>query len=301
MDFAAFKQQLARFGPNQSYIAGLVRLEEVTDFDQAHLNLRHDLFQVVMITSGMADLQLEHQPYALTANNLAFSYPNWNQSWTIHEPLKGYILLLNAEFYIAEDDYVAEMNLSPGVDHVIDFQRYSDRMILIFEQFMHEYQELPEMAEMTFLLWKRLLAAYANRETVAKAHRSATREHQIYLQYLEVCVRNLYHRVRVADMAQQMQLNERRLNHICQMIAGKTARRVFAEFRMKQAEKLLRLSEHPIQEIAKMLHFADAAHFSRAFKAHSGLAPLEYRAYGPEGEDGSVRQLGDPMLEFQDL
>ena len=49
------------------------------------------------------------------------------------------------------------------------------------------------------------------------------------------------------------------------------------QFALKQAERLLRTTDLPIQEIARRTGFADPLYFSRAFSSHYGISPKAYR------------------------
>lgn len=47
--------------------------------------------------------------------------------------------------------------------------------------------------------------------------------------------------------------------------------------RLKKAEELLAFHDCTVSEISELVGFENCCYFSRAFKAHTGLSPLEYR------------------------
>lgn len=47
--------------------------------------------------------------------------------------------------------------------------------------------------------------------------------------------------------------------------------------RMEAAQELLRFTELSVKDIAAKLAFSDGNYFSRAFKKHTGVSPVEYR------------------------
>lgn len=53
------------------------------------------------------------------------------------------------------------------------------------------------------------------------------------------------------------------------------------KYKINAAEKLLKLSNYNINEIAEKLGFNDASHFNKIFKKQSGISPLRFR----EGKD----------------
>ncbi len=58
---------------------------------------------------------------------------------------------------------------------------------------------------------------------------------------------------------------------------GVTPQRYLAELKMTHARRLLADSASPVCDIAAALGFSDANYFSRFFRRHEGITPLEYR------------------------
>jgi AraC-like DNA-binding protein len=61
---------------------------------------------------------------------------------------------------------------------------------------------------------------------------------------------------------------------------GTSLQRLVSRTRFELAKQLLENTQLPISEIATALHFADAAVFSRAFRAWSRTSPRDWRARG---------------------
>ena len=58
---------------------------------------------------------------------------------------------------------------------------------------------------------------------------------------------------------------------------GMTLRQYIIAYRLKQAKRLLELSERSAAEIAEECGFTDASYFAKTFKAAFGMTPKEYR------------------------
>lgn len=58
---------------------------------------------------------------------------------------------------------------------------------------------------------------------------------------------------------------------------GQPPMEMFQELRLRQAAKLLRVSDMPVKQLAARLGYASRSHFSRSFSQQFGLAPQDYR------------------------
>jgi AraC family transcriptional regulator, positive regulator of tynA and feaB len=61
-------------------------------------------------------------------------------------------------------------------------------------------------------------------------------------------------------------------------MTGETVGEVVRVRRLAKARRDLMKSGEPISTIAHRWRFSDSSHFSKAFKAHYGVSPSEYRA-----------------------
>ena len=78
------------------------------------------------------------------------------------------------------------------------------------------------------------------------------------------------------SLAKRMGVAPRTLSRNLQLF-GTSYRDVVESVRMGLAIKYLKFTELPIEEIAEILHYADASSFRRAFKKRTGKAPSVYR------------------------
>jgi two-component system response regulator YesN len=58
---------------------------------------------------------------------------------------------------------------------------------------------------------------------------------------------------------------------------GMTLRQYIIAYRLKQAKRLLELTDRSAAEIAEECGFTDASYFAKTFKASFGMTPKEYR------------------------
>jgi len=81
---------------------------------------------------------------------------------------------------------------------------------------------------------------------------------------------------RVADSVRtSARTLQRRLHGV-----GVTYARVVQQMRFEAARKLLRDPDRKIRDVARLLGYSDAAHFTRAFQRWTGLSPSAFRRSG---------------------
>ncbi|MGH6648315.1 helix-turn-helix domain-containing protein [Aquabacterium sp.] len=82
--------------------------------------------------------------------------------------------------------------------------------------------------------------------------------------------------VQAAHIAHELALSPRSLSRHLQD-EGTTLTEIIETLRIEHAEQLLTSSARPVQEIARLVGYADASSFSRAFKRATGRTPAEVR------------------------
>jgi len=80
-----------------------------------------------------------------------------------------------------------------------------------------------------------------------------------------------------SDYAAALGVTAGHLNRLCQAATGLTTRAVIAAATHAEGCRLLAFTRIPVSEIGWRLGFADAAHFSRRFRAAEGVSPRAYR------------------------
>ena len=78
-------------------------------------------------------------------------------------------------------------------------------------------------------------------------------------------------------LSRQCCSNRTSLNAYIRQRTGMTMRSYLSSLRMTMAANLLRDTELPVSEIVSRVGYDSASHFSRAFRAHHGVSPADYR------------------------
>jgi AraC-like DNA-binding protein len=91
--------------------------------------------------------------------------------------------------------------------------------------------------------------------------------------------RHALEQLHLADIARELGLSPFTTVRQFRAATGKTPYSYLLEIRLEHAKRLLEKSEDPIGVIARAVGFDELAHFSRFFKASTGLSPTAYRSY----------------------
>ena len=79
------------------------------------------------------------------------------------------------------------------------------------------------------------------------------------------------------DVAARIATSRRQLQRVVAEIGGTGFREELAAIRMERAAQLL-AGPLPVGEIARRVGYRQSAQFAKAFRAHHGVVPSEYRA-----------------------
>jgi AraC-like DNA-binding protein len=86
--------------------------------------------------------------------------------------------------------------------------------------------------------------------------------------------------ISVADLARRAELSASQLQREFRRLFGMSVGDYLLRLRLLMAQRRLRETADAIGRIAADCGFYDQSHFTRAFKAHTGLAPQQYRRRG---------------------
>ncbi|ESA37965.1 family transcriptional regulator [Leptolyngbya sp. Heron Island J] len=252
---------------------------------------RANYYSVLIIRAGRGRYIIDDQSYPTRNGTIYFTNPGHIKGFEIYERSYGYVITFSEAFlkqYVREtvlDDFpflIAEVAPPsyPEADTVQIFDRLG-------EQLLGEYQSKSDykfqiigclVVVLLLKIKERFWKAYNPLTEVSTSSTIAI----TFKRHLEAHFRDLLagqcdRLFQVQDYAQAQYLNPNYFSSVIKLKTGKTVNNWITEKIVAEAKSLLRRSSEPIQEVASLLGFKNAAHFSRFFKKHAEVSPSVFR------------------------
>ena len=81
----------------------------------------------------------------------------------------------------------------------------------------------------------------------------------------------------LGEVAHRIATSKRQLQRVYQEIGETSFRDQLTHVRMERAADLLNQNGHTVRDVANSVGYRQAAQFAKAFRAHHGVSPSEYR------------------------
>lgn len=135
---------------------------------------------------------------------------------------------------------------------------------------------LSELKKTLHILEKDLLAE--QQELTPRRDDSPTEIVENIMEYLR---HNYAESINFVQISEQYNFSSAYLSKIFKEHSGTTPGKYLFDYRMKIAKKLLRDTDLSVKDIAEQVGFPDPFHFSKSFKALTGVSPTQYREMRP--------------------
>ncbi len=188
---------------------------------------------------------------------------SWHYKWIYFSPKPQWLQWLNWE---TSNAGISQIKL----DDNQQLQEISQLFSKIAEE-LHENQAIPQ--ELTESLLKYLLIkCFKTQQTTM----SNTLDPRV-VQVCEFINAQLTQALDIDTLAQQVYLSSSRLSHLFKQKMGVSLVKYKEMQRIAEAKKLLYFSNMSVSTIAKSIGYDDALYFSKVFKKHTALSPIQFR------------------------
>ena len=96
--------------------------------------------------------------------------------------------------------------------------------------------------------------------------------------------------VNVSDIARHLNISRGYLTLVFNNVCGKSTKQYIIDYKIDVARRLLQTSGMSMEEIGESIGVTSPSHFSRLFKAETGMTPLEFRRRLVRGSAPALNQ-----------
>lgn len=273
--------QISQFGTSaESFLFDLVKLDGRTDVPRPFLH-RHSYYHLLWISSARGRHLLDFETLEVRPQSVFFISPGQMHAWSSDIPPSGYVLNLSAEFlmqiYPRQDDipFFGIANAHPAL--ALSAQQH-DELLPLLASIEHEFAAKDAWSHDAIRACVLMLLTRLRRLLPEQVAEHAAPKHYSLARRFKLLVERHYLEYRsVKDYANALRVTERRLSEALRSATGKTVTALMHERLLLEAKRLLTQSDLDVSQVAYRLSIEDPAYFSRFFKKHTGMSPLEFK------------------------
>lgn len=268
---------------NTGFIFDLVKLDGRTDIPRPFLH-RHAYYHILCLREAKGIHNLDFQNYDIKANTLFFISPGQIHEWFSTTPTSGYVINFSVEFFlqmypqpgeIEEFPFFQAMSEDPAL--YLSQQNMNDicSLIRLMEEEIQEHRSFRYDIIRSYLL---IMLTKLRRLHQARPYQGpAIKQHGLVRRFKSLVDQRYLADRSVQSFAKDLNVTDKHLNEVLRNVTGKTATQLVHERVLLEAKRQLIQSDLSISEIAFNLNFDDPGYFSRFFKKHVRLTPLEFK------------------------
>lgn len=250
---------------------------------------RHESFlQVLYLTGGQVDVQIEHQRQTLKApcvlvipaghvHGFHFSPDTQGPVVTaLQKPVESAAALMMPS--------LLDTLRTPRLLSLQSEMRYIDQLMPLFLALANESRTSTEgqLAASTALLLALMVQIHRicrlPGSNAAQTHYTISRKAQQIEKFRSLLDKRFRAEHSLQAYASDVGVTVGQLSRLCREVLGKSSLQVVNDRLIQEAQRELLYSSLPIKQLASELGFDDEAYFSRFFRKHTGLTPKAYRA-----------------------
>ncbi len=240
---------------------------------------KHDFYQIMFITSGSGSHQIDFKKYSIKPHQIYIMKPGQIHSWQLSRNIDGFIIEFNLDSLQIES--LGGMGLIGQVPFLPDLlelktsvnQKNIKKIIEVMEE---EFQSKSLFNDLCLRNYLSGLLLQLIRES--KTILAEDRKHFASPERFRLLVENHYRSEhRVEFYARELKLTPKALTMQVSRTYGRSPRALIQDRCMLEAKRYLAFSSLSIAEIGYELGFEDANYFTRFFRLHEKLTPVQFR------------------------
>jgi AraC family transcriptional activator of pobA len=256
-----------------------IRIEKLEDRIKPRVPFphRHDFFQIILITAGSGEHQIDFNRHKVVSNQIFIMKPGQMHSWELSKGVKGYVVEFSHQslnLSTANSELINQFSLSPDVHH---FRHKHDFIMLIklTEIMITEFKAQREMHDLCLqgYLLSFVIQIIRSDERRVKQEKIIT----IIENFKQLLENNFKEAHSVGFYSQRLGVSSKALTMQLSRSIGKPPRVLIQERILLESKRYLAFSGLSIADIGYKLGFEDANYFTRFFRLHEKQTPAQFR------------------------
>jgi AraC family transcriptional activator of pobA len=287
---AANVPQFALYGESAlNDVAELVHVELIETRSRQHdwhiaRHTHRGLFQLLFLLRGRVRAEIDGEVWDCEGPTVITIHPSVVHGFDFSKAARGYVLTLDQSVLFGNGgadqvDRVAQLFVEPMQMSFSTEAEALDRIVILLEHMMQEFAT-PMNGHARMLDWLGrcvlllLLRQQKDRQDSALIGRA---DFDNFSRFRELVDAHFREQWNVSKYAAKLKMTESRLNRLCLRLGGKSAFDLAQQRLILEARRKLTYVPASVSGVAYELGFQDPAYFSRVFKRHTGLTPIQFR------------------------
>lgn len=240
-------------------------------------------FDITLITSGAGIFCIDGKQFGIKPGLTLFSAPNQVRKWVFDRTPKGFVVIFEEEFlgtFFNDSQFVQKLSFYDALEasKMLELKGSTlNRIVDICENLEIEIVEGMKDSHMLRALLYQFLVAL-NREYINK-HGGMERKGYppIISRFMAMVNNDFTQHHSVEHYSDRLCITSGHLNDLCKSHLGVSTKNYILGKLNMEAKRLLSYSTLTITGISDQLGYNSTAQFSKSFKHHTGVTPLEFR------------------------
>lgn len=240
-------------------------------------NIIIDKFKIIILEKGNVDLLVNGYTYTLNPYNVVLMPPMCLHSAEAHGgEVILYEIFFNFERFSKEYELINMLNLV--TPKKISLDPHDINMNNINSIYTAaKANKFGAYLECVFLISK-ILSHFADKEYITQFSKNNNNSAAELINSMINFVENNYmYPISVKDICNELKVSQSYLYRCSMAILNISPNNYILYFKMAKADRLLKIKDLSIEEIAEMTGYENIYHFSNTFKKHFGISPSSYR------------------------
>ena len=240
-------------------------------------NIIIDKFKIIILEKGNVDLLVNGYTYTLNPYDVVLMPPMCLHSAEAHGgEVILYEIFFNFERFSKEYELINMLNLVTPKKISLDSHDINmDNINSIYTA--TKTNKFGAYLECVFLISK-VLSHFADKEYITQFSKNNNNSAAELINSMINFVENNYmYPISVKDICNELKVSQSYLYRCSMAILNISPNNYILYFKMAKADRLLKIKDLSIEEIAEMTGYENIYHFSNTFKKHFGISPSSYR------------------------